>query len=254
MKKMRIIIAILFTSVFGLSALGCVTGKDMPAQQQTTTQQSAQPTTQQQATQQQATQQQPATELQPVAEKPVAEQPTAVAEQPTAAPAQQPAVPAQQPAAPVQPAPTGEITEQQAMNIAVADAGLSDSSMQYRLVKRKWDDGRAIYDVEFMSGNVEYEYEILAADGTILSCDYDAKKAVSGTASGNVISMDDARSIAAAKIPGIDASSIYIKYDYDDGKWIYEGKAYFNQTKYEFEIDAYNGQIITWEQEVINKK
>lgn len=229
MKKMRITIAILFTSVFGLSALGCATGTDAP--QQPTTQQSAQPTATQPA-------QQPATEPQPVAEKPVAEQPAADP----------------QPAAPAQPAPTGEITEQQAMNIAVADAGLSDSSMQYRLVKRKWDDGRAIYDVEFMSGNVEYEYEILAADGTILSCEYDAKKAVSGTASGNVISMEDARSIAAAKIPGIDASSIYIKYDYDDGKWIYEGKAYFNQTKYEFEIDAYNGQIITWEQEVINKR
>lgn len=219
MKKMRITIAILFTSVFALSALGCATGTDAPVQQQATTQQSAQPTATQPA-------QQPATEPQPVAEKPVAEQP----------------------------APTGEITEQQAMNIAVADAGLSDSSMQYRLVKRKWDDGRAIYDVEFMSGNVEYEYEILASDGTILSCEYDAKKAVSGTASGNVISMEDARSIAAAKIPGIDASSIYIKYDYDDGKWIYEGKAYFNQTKYEFEIDAYNGQIIKWEQEVINKR
>lgn len=236
MKKMRITIAILFTSVFALSALGCATGTDAPAQQPATTQQSAQPTATQPA-------QQPATEPQPVAEKPVAEQPAA-----------DPQPAATQPAAPAQPAPTGEITEQQAMNIAVADAGLSDSSMQYRLVKRKWDDGRAIYDVEFMSGNVEYEYEILASDGTILSCEYDAKKAVSGTASGNVISMEDARSIAAAKIPGIDASSIYIKYDYDDGKWIYEGKAYFNQTKYEFEIDAYNGQIIKWEQEVINKR
>ena len=41
----------------------------------------------------------------------------------------------------------------------------------------------------------------------------------------------------------------YIKEDYDDGRLKYEGEAYYNQTKYEFELDAATGAFTDWEEE-----
>lgn len=34
-----------------------------------------------------------------------------------------------------------------------------------------WDDGRMKYEVEFYSGTTEYDYDIDAVTGAILSCD-----------------------------------------------------------------------------------
>ena len=53
------------------------------------------------------------------------------------------------------------------------------------------------------------------------------------------------------RIPGIDAANIYIHPDYDDGISLYEGEAYYAEVKYEFEINAENGNIISWEAESI---
>ena len=35
-------------------------------------------------------------------------------------------------------------------------------------VKRDFDDGRLTYELEFWAGTTEYEYEIAAADGSVL--------------------------------------------------------------------------------------
>ena len=72
-----------------------------------------------------------------------------------------------------------------------------------------------------------------------------------GTTGSTTITAEDAKVIVAGKIPGIDTASIYLSQDYDDGRWVYEGDAYYNQTEYEFEIDAATGQVISWEQESI---
>lgn len=158
---------------------------------------------------------------------------------------------------PAQGTTTGEITEQQALDIALAQAGLAADALQYQFVQRDLEDGRIVYDVEFMSGGVEYDYEILAADGTVLSFDQDAEYSAQWntgtgqTAGTTTISAEDAKGIVAGKIPGIDTASIYLTQDYDDGRWVYEGNAYYNQTEYEFEIDAATGQVISWEQESI---
>ena len=38
-----------------------------------------------------------------------------------------------------------------------------------------WDDGRAKYEVEFFSGNYEYEFEIDALNGTVLKSERDSR-------------------------------------------------------------------------------
>ena len=161
----------------------------------------------------------------------------------------------------------GGITEQEAKNIAAGNAGVTEEQIQYITVKQDWDDGRARYEVEFTAAGVEYDYELDASDGRILSADsevidrgYSASQdgttgsqnaaGTSQTTPGGV-SIETAKQTVMDRIPGIDAGNIYIHPDYDDGISLYEGEAYYAEVKYEFEINAENGNIISWEAESI---
>lgn len=157
----------------------------------------------------------------------------------------------------------GSISMETAKSIAMKDAGISGESVSYSSAKLDWDDGRQVYDVDFFSVGIEYEYEILASDGTILKKKQDAEWGKnSGTPAGYVagqssaaqgvtgsLTMEQARQKVAERIPGVDPAGIYIKEDYDDGRLKYEGEAYYNQTKYEFELDAATGAFTDWEEE-----
>lgn len=63
---------------------------------------------------------------------------------------------------------TSDIGAQAAKSAALQHAGLSES--QVRELQVEWDNenGRAVYEVEFKSGGMEYEYVIDAATGSVL--------------------------------------------------------------------------------------
>jgi len=58
-----------------------------------------------------------------------------------------------------------------AKSIALNHAGLSSASFTNAYLD--YDDGIRVYDIEFTSGNKEYDYEIDAHTGNILDCDVD---------------------------------------------------------------------------------
>ena len=64
---------------------------------------------------------------------------------------------------------SNSITEADAKNIALSNAGVSETDIIYITVKQDWDDGRAEYEVDFIAGGMEYEYEIDAASGNVIS-------------------------------------------------------------------------------------
>lgn len=145
------------------------------------------------------------------------------------------------------------VTEEQARETALSHAGLTADQVTFVRSKLDRDDGRLMYDVEFYtSGYKEYDYEIDAATGEILSYDYDAEgysyqpNATPGTA----ITAEQARAIALAEVPGAAESDIYeFETDRDDGRLEYEGKIIYNNTEYEFTIDGYSGAIREWDAE-----
>ncbi|MBP3872065.1 MAG: PepSY domain-containing protein [Faecalicoccus sp.] len=59
------------------------------------------------------------------------------------------------------------IGEDKALEIALKDAGVKEKDTSYSLVHLDTEDGRIIYDVEFMVGNEEYDYDIDAKTGDI---------------------------------------------------------------------------------------
>ena len=140
------------------------------------------------------------------------------------------------------------ISEAKAKNIALDHAGISSSKATFIQVKLDRDDGRQVYEVEFYSGNKEYDYEIDAASGAIVSYDYDVENyTIPSSQTGDYISREKAQQLAQAKAPN--ATLVKLEFDHDDGRAIYEGELRDGRTEYEFEIDAVTGSFLKWEQD-----
>ena len=72
-----------------------------------------------------------------------------------------------------EPEQSGEITQDEALEIARKDAGVAESDIRKLEVERDFDDGIWIYQIEFKAGRLEYEYEIAASNGKILKKEID---------------------------------------------------------------------------------
>ena len=145
---------------------------------------------------------------------------------------------------------------ERAKEIALKDAGLSASQVSFVRAGLDWDNGRMEYEVEFWKDNVEYDYEIDAATGKIVSYDYDAENytpSQSTNTNANVkISEATAKQTALSRVPGATAANLYkFKLDFDDGRWEYEGEIRYGTMEYDFTIDANTGAIIEWDMESI---
>ena len=143
---------------------------------------------------------------------------------------------------------TKKITKAKAKSIALKHAGVSASKATFVKAKLDYEDGRRVYEIEFYSGNTEYDYEILASNGKIISYDKDIenyKIPRKNTSSSTYIGKAKAKSIAL-KNAGVSASSATFtktKLDYEDGIRVYEIEFYTNSAEYEYEINAKTGKI-----------
>lgn len=180
---------------------------------------------------------------QPSAEQPVAGQTT------------------EQPVTGQQPQQSASITEEQAKEIAANHAGVAVADLTFHSVSLEEDDGRRVYDVEFYSGSTEYDYEIDAATGDILSYDNDVEnfsipqqqsaQNAQGAATGSYIG-DDAAKAAALQRAGLTADQVRwekCELDEDDGRFSYELEFSSGQHEYECEVEAFTGEILNFEQD-----
>lgn len=179
-----------------------------------------------------------------------AQQTTENAQQPTEAAAQ-----------PTEPSNSGSnapssgktaVTADEARSIALQHAGVTESDLRFIQVKEDYEDGIAVYEVEFYAGNQEYDYDIVKATGEILKYDYDVDHFTpdNSVSSDQVkISLSEARQLALAKVSGASESDLYLKLDWDDGRPVYEGEIRYGGMEYEFEIDASTGTFLEWSTE-----
>ena len=144
------------------------------------------------------------------------------------------------------------VSQDQAQSIALSHAGITEADTAYIRTEQDYSNGTPVFEVEFTSTNgTEYNYEIRISDGTILSYDFDAENTVPGrqdTANG-LISEDQARETVLKRVPGAAAGDIILRLKEDDGRREYEGSLVYDNTKYEFKIDAYSGNLTEWEAE-----
>ncbi len=144
------------------------------------------------------------------------------------------------------------IGEAAAKSKALAHAGLQSSQVTFVRCTLERDDGRMVYDVEFYTADYkEYDYEIDATTGAILSYDYDADHYTPPATGGTALTEAQIKAIALAQVPGATASNIYkFERDYDDGRLEYEVKIVYGTLEYEFEISS-TGTILSRDVESI---
>ena len=175
-----------------------------------------------------------------------------------------------------------DIGKDKAADIALEDASLSESDVTRLRISKDTDNGKGIYEVEFTMNTTEYEYEILASNGDILSADFkelqgssdpqpqgsndpqpqgssDPQPQGSGSPDSSnhgavpqadvQISSEQASKLALDRVPGATEQDLKIELDYDDGYYKYEGDIIYDQKEYEFEIDANTGDFLEWKEE-----
>ena len=148
-----------------------------------------------------------------------------------------------------------QIGVEAAKNKALADAGLSASSVTFTKAKLDYDDRIAVYDIEFYTSTHEYEYEINASTGAVHDKSVEAFKGnvtkPSNSNTGSYISIDKAKEIAVGKA-GLTVSGVTFikaKLDYDDGRAVYDIEFYNGGVEYECEVDASTGAILDYSSE-----
>ena len=153
------------------------------------------------------------------------------------------------------------ITVERAKQIALNNAGVKEANAVFLRANLDWDDGRMQYEVEFYSGNTEYDYDIDAVTGAILSSDRELENFqiwnndtsrpsgntsgnTGSASSGNYITAERAQQIALAETPS-GSTVVKCQFDWDDGRAQYEIEIRNGWTEYEFEIDAVTGTIFS---------
>lgn len=184
-----------------------------------------------------------------VASSEVVSQASAVTSQAPAAASQAPVAAAT--SAPAGNATTGDIGAEKAKQIALDHAGVQAANVVFVKVQKDYEHGYFKYEVEFYSGNTEYDYDIHGTTGAVLSYDYDAENYAPVQQGSGDIGLASAKQIALGRVSGATDNNIRIYKEYDDGRFVYEGEIIYNATEYEFKIDASTGTVLEWEAESV---
>ncbi len=151
------------------------------------------------------------------------------------------------------------ITEEEAKKIALEHAGLAETDVNFVRIQKDSDNGRTEYEVEFYAANTEYDYEIDASNGKILSYDNDAEYYTpqpsnsndSTVQNGSYITEDEALAAALqhAGVARNDASLVSVHLDNDNRRTVYDVEFHVGFTEYNYEIDATTKEIVEYERE-----
>ena len=150
---------------------------------------------------------------------------------------------------------TKKISADKAKKIALGDAKLAEKDVTFVKVELELEDNRLVYDVEFYSGNVEYDYDIDAVSGAIVSADKDIENYVipaqpSTEAQATEISVEKAKQIALSHAGVGSARFTKAKIDYENGVKVYEIEFKVGNMEYEYDINVLNGAIVSSSAEI----
>lgn len=156
-----------------------------------------------------------------------------------------------------------EISLDEAKEIAIKRAYLTNDEVTFTKAELDDDDGVRNYDIEFTSKNKEYDYSISAADGKIVSSKVSYNSAEPqrlqqqqtqqqqnpqvSPESKKEISVNEAKEIALkhANLTSDKVTFTKAELDVDDGVRKYEIEFTYNNKEYEYEINASTGVIIS---------
>ena len=140
----------------------------------------------------------------------------------------------------------GEISREEALAIALANAGVPEGDAYNVKNETDSDNGIPLYDIEFETDYGDYDFEVAIADGRIVGADYEVDEEWLDALGGSPVTAEEAASIVAGKLPGASAADVDIWEESGDGRGRYEGELFLDGMKYEFESDSLTGRIFDW--------
>ncbi len=146
---------------------------------------------------------------------------------------------------------TNLVGEESAKAIALNHAALKAENITRYKIELDKDDGVLSYEIEFFVGTDEYEYDIDAKTGKILTAE---KNDVSTLSMPEVNLMGEAKAKSTAlNHAGLKAENITrykAELDRDNGVFLYEIEFVSGGYEYDYEINAVSGAIIKSEKEI----
>ncbi len=163
------------------------------------------------------------------------------------------------------------ITREQALSIALAQAGIAETDMLRSEVEMDFDDdyvadgkrGVMVYEIEVRTATMKYEYELLATDGTVLEAesrelgkkdDDDDREKETFAPADEHIDRNAALAIAYADA-NVTESAVKrpeIELDREKGIYVYEIEFKTADREYEYTIHAVTGEILEREIEPLD--
>lgn len=137
-------------------------------------------------------------------------------------------------------------------NIVFSDANVSEEKVSNLEIEYDYEDGLMIYDVEFLSNNIEYDYEVNALTGEIIDKEYLNENNHNDKNDSSYISKDKVKEIVFKKANVSNYYDYEVEFKFKGGISIYEVDFETENMEYEFELNAKTGNIIKYE--VKNKK
>jgi len=147
-----------------------------------------------------------------------------------------------------------KITGEEALKVALEDAGLSKDQIHDLDIELDNDGGALHYDVDFEVNDKDYDYEIDAETGKILNKQTPKKETAATSSSSSSgaspsskqISRTEARDIAL-KHAGLTTSQVRdleVELDKEGGKTYYDVDFEADGYDYDYEVDAESGKIL----------
>lgn len=161
------------------------------------------------------------------------------------------------------------LTVEKAIDIALEKAGVNKADARFKTTKLDNDDGVAHYDIEFVAGNYEYDFEI-GEDGSVLSYDKEAEKPSAAVTeavkpknepateapkapenNAGYISIDEAKNAALSHAGFAAADVVFEKASFDGDDLIphYDVEFHADGYEYGYEINAKSGAVIEFDKE-----
>lgn len=133
--------------------------------------------------------------------------------------------------------------------IALADANVTATDVNFTEQKCDYDDGMYLYEFDFTVGTTEYEYEIVAKTGFIHKKEIDKVAEVIPVPSNSNITyktVDEIKAIVIGDLSAQIADVTFgkIEFELDNGAHVFEVEVLFNAKEYEYEINATTGAIV----------
>lgn len=147
-----------------------------------------------------------------------------------------------------------QITEDKAKSIALEHAGRTSDQVTYIRSLSGSDDGWMVYDVKFLTADYkEYDYEINAADGMILSVEYEAKAPAAYRNNSAPVSLDRAKELclehAGQKADNV--TFVKLENEYEHGRTVYDiDFCTADYKEYKYEVNGNTGEITGWEYDI----